>query len=243
MEEVKLEAQIRNKIGTAQARAVRREEDMIPGVVYGGDKDPTLVKVDTRTYMRIRRQHQGEILLHLDVREGDKKLRDYSAIVKDEQHNPVSGRVIHIDFLRISLKDKIEVNIPLEAQGEPVGVTRDGGSLDHILWELDVVCLPTDMPESIKVDVAELEIGDNIHLKDITLPAGLETEHDPEAILFSVVPPMKEEEPAEVEEDAEPEVLSEKKEEGEEGEAAEDAAGEAEEGSEEGKEDQETKES
>ena len=211
MEEVKIDVKIRTQIGSQEVKTVRQNEDMIPGVVYGGGKEPTTIKFDRRTYEKIRRAHHGEIVFHLNVLEGEKKLRDYSAIVKEEQQHCVSGIVTHVDFKRISLKEPIEVKIPLVANGEAVGVKNDGGSLDHALWELDVVCLPTDILGEIRIDVSALEIGDSIHVADIKLPQGLETKHDPEAIVFSVVPPMKEEEVVEVDADAEPEVIKKEK--------------------------------
>jgi len=213
MEEIKLDVQVREEIGSRQLKVVRGE-DMIPGIVYGGGKKNTVVKIDRRTFERIRRQHEGEsIILHLNVLEGEKKLRDYSVIVTEEQHNPVSEDIMHIDFKRISLKEEIEVKVPVKTLGEPIGVKQGGGSVDHHLWELDVICLPTDMPERIDIDVSELEIGQAVHVKDLPLPEGVKTNHDPEDIVASVVPPMKEEEEVPVEdEDAEPEVIGEKKE-------------------------------
>lgn len=220
MEEVKIDVQIRSEIGSQKVKTVRREEDMVPGIVYGGGKGPTTIKFDCRTYEKIRRQHHGEIVFHLNVMEGKKKLRDYSAIVKEEQHDFVSDKVTHVDFKRISLKEEIEVKVPLVAKGEAVGVKKDGGSLDHVLWELDVVCLPTNIPEEIYIDVSALEIGDSIHVKDIQMPQGVVTHHDLEAMVFSVVPSMKEEEPVEVDEDAEPEVIKKEKAEGKDEEAS-----------------------
>ncbi|MCA9406557.1 MAG: hypothetical protein KC684_08465, partial [Candidatus Omnitrophica bacterium] len=98
------------------------------------------------------------------------------------------------------------------AKGEAVGVKTDGGSLEHTLWELDVICLPTNIPNKLEVDVSHLKIGDVIHVKDILLPEGVKTKHDPEAIVFSVVPPMKEEVETEEAAPTEPEVIKEKKE-------------------------------
>jgi large subunit ribosomal protein L25 len=85
------------------------------------------------------------------VSEGEKKMPDYSAVVKEEQHNPVSDQVVHVDFKRISLKEKIEVKVPLVVKGEPIGVKKEGGSLEHILWELDILCLPMDIPEELNI--------------------------------------------------------------------------------------------
>lgn len=213
MQEIKLEVQVRDKIGTSGAKAIRRE-GAIPAVVYGGKKKPTVVEFDRRQYEHIRRHHHGELVFHLHVHEGEKKLRDYSAIVKEEQLHPVTDQVLHVDFKRISLKEEIEVSVALVATGEPIGVKRDSGSLEHGIWELDVICLPTAIPEEIKVDVSAMEIGDSIHVSDIALPAGVKTKHDPEAVAFHVAPPMKEEELEGEEEGAdEPEVIKDKKDE------------------------------
>jgi large subunit ribosomal protein L25 len=215
MEEIKLDVQIRKEHGTRKITRIRRE-DLIPGVIYGGkQKTSTLVQVDRRTYEKIMRQHQGQsVLFHLNVLEGDKKLRDYSAIVKEEQHHPVSYNLLHLDFNRISLTEEIEVKIPIVVKGDAVGVKRDGGSLEQSLWELEVRCLPTKIPQKVEVDVSALTIGDSIHVKDIVLPEGVQTKHDGEGMVASVVPPMKEEvaAPAATEEAmTEPEVIKKKK--------------------------------
>ena len=216
MEEIKLDVQIRNQIGSRKVKAVYRE-NYVPAIVYGGKKKgPTVIKVNRGAYEHVMRYHQGQsVVFHLNVMEGEKKLRDYAAIVKEEQHDPVSDDLVHIDFHRISLTEELEVKVPVVTKGEAAGVKNDGGSLDHTIWELDVICLPTNIPEKVTIDVTELEIGDAIHIKDIVLPEGVKTNHDPEAVLVSVVPPMKEVEvPAEGEDvDIEPEVIKEKKDE------------------------------
>ncbi|MBU4333873.1 MAG: 50S ribosomal protein L25, partial [Candidatus Omnitrophica bacterium] len=114
---------------------------------------------------------------------------------------------------RISLTEVIEVTVPIEAKGEADGVKNDGGSLDHAMWELDIICLPMNIPEKIQIDVTSLKIGDAIHVKDIVLPEGVTTEHDLESIVLAVLPPMKEEDETEGEESVslEPEVIKEKK--------------------------------
>lgn len=212
MDEIKLDVQIRNQIGSRKIKAIRKE-NYVPAIVYGGKKrGPTSIKVDRRAYEHVMRLHQGQsVVFHLNVLEGEKKLRDYSVIVKEEQHEPVSDDLLHIDFHRISLTEEIEVKVSVSTKGEAVGVKEGGGSLDHALWELDIICLPTNIPEKIEIDISGLNIGDAIHIKDIVLPEGVVTKHDPEAILASVVPPMKEvEAPVEGEEEGEPEVIGEK---------------------------------
>ncbi|MCA9407668.1 MAG: 50S ribosomal protein L25 [Candidatus Omnitrophica bacterium] len=215
MKEISLDVQLRQETGSRKIKKYRRE-GFVPAVVYGGKKkQPTAINVDRRSYEKIMRGHHGEnVVFHLNVKEGDNSVRDYSAIVKEEQHEPVLERLMHIDFLRISLKEAIEVDVSVVAKGEPVGVKADGGSLEHNLWELDVICLPTNIPNKLEVDVSHLKIGDTIHVKDVILPEGVKTKHDPEAIVFSVVPPMKEEIETEEESLTEPEVIKEKKEKG-----------------------------
>ena len=224
MDEIKLDVQIRDHLKKRQVKALR-QNNLVPGVIYGGRHQPTHVKLDKQTFERIRRHHHGEIILLLNIFEGEKKLGDFHAIVKEMQHHPVSDEVIHIDFKRISMTEKIEVKVPINAKGEAIGVKKDGGALEHVLWELTVECLPTQVPEKIVVDVTSLEINQAVHVKDIVLPEGLVCKNDPEAVVIAVAPPMKEEvvEPSEEGEMEEPEVIKEKKKEEGEGEAKEDA--------------------
>jgi len=221
MEQIQFDVQLRKKTGSANARRLRRTE-LIPAVVYGGGSKPTMIQADRKAYHRIHRQHMGESLIyHLNVVEGDKKVADFPAIIKDIQRHPVSEEVIHIDFNRISLDKEIEINIKVITKGEAIGIKRDGGTLDHTLWELDVICLPTNIPHHFEVDITNLGIHDAIHVRDVALPPGVRTKHDPDAVVVSVVGSTKEAVAAPTEEEAaasaEPEVLKEKKkEEGEE---------------------------
>lgn len=215
MEEIQLDVQLREKTGRRNVKAVRKE-DFVPAVIYGEEKDPTTIKVDRRVYEKIMRAHAGQsVVFHLNVMDGDKKLRDYAAIVKEEQHHPVAESLMHLDFQRINLKEELEIEVQVICVGDPIGVKRDGGSLDQPLHDLEIICLPTNIPEKIEVDVSHLEIGDAVHVSDIKLPEKVKTEVDPETMVASVVPPMKSEEEisAEGEEISEPEVTKEKPEE------------------------------
>ena len=192
MEKIQLDVQVRDQVGRRRIKSIR-QQGFVPGVVYGEETKTTHIKVERRSYERIMRFHQGQsFVLHLNVMEGEKKVKDYAAIIKQEQRHPVSDDLVHLDFQQISLKKEIVVKVPIKTKGEPIGVKKDGGSLDHVLWELDVICLPTNIPEKIEIVVDHLNIGDVIQVKDIVLPEGVRTKHDPESILVSVVPPMKE---------------------------------------------------
>jgi large subunit ribosomal protein L25 len=216
MEQINLDVQLRKGIGTGSAKKIRRAEQ-IPAIIYGGNGKPTTISADRKTYERINRQHAGESLIyHLNVLDSGKKVADFPAIIKDIQWHPVSDEVIHLDFNRISLDKEIEIKVKIVLKGEAIGVKRDGGTLDHTMWELDIVCLPNNIPHHIEIDISNLGIHDAVHVKDLALPAGVRTKHDPESVVATVSGSMREEAatPAEGEAAAtatEPEVLKEKK--------------------------------
>jgi large subunit ribosomal protein L25 len=212
MEEVILEAQVRDKKGKSGAKAARRE-GFIPAVVYGAGKDSQSIKLSRHDFLRFLHQHRLEsTVVNLKIKEQKPR----TVLVKDVQYHPVKEDIIHIDFQEISLTSKIKVNVEIKAKGEPVGVKQEGGTLNHILWELEVECLPTQIPQEIQVDVSQMKIGEAIHVKDLHLPDGVVPINDPDSLVFSVEAPRKEEEvvapAAEGEELAEPEVIKEKKE-------------------------------
>jgi large subunit ribosomal protein L25 len=215
MEQISLDVQLRKELGSSRVRRLRRAN--IPAVVYGGGSKPTVIQADRKAYDRIHRQHMGESLIyHLNVVDEGKKVADFPAIIKDIQRHPVTEEVIHLDFSRISLDKEIEIKIKIITRGEAIGVKRDGGTIDHLLRELDVICLPTNIPHHIEVDISNLGIHDSIHVKDLALPKGVRTKHDPESVAITVAGSMREEAAVPVAEEAasaagEPEVLKEKK--------------------------------
>lgn len=215
MEQIKLDVQLRAEVGKEKSHKIR-QADGIPAVLYGGKGKPAPITVDRRAFDRISRSHRGEsIIFHINVLDKEKAVQDSPAIVKEIQYHPVNDHITHIDFVRISLKEKIEVKVPVIVQGEAVGVKKDGGALEHHLWEIKVICLPTQIPKHIDIDVSNLEINQSILVKDLVLPDGVTAHHDPETIVVTVAPPTKEEvaAPAEGAEAAatEPEVTKEKK--------------------------------
>ena len=227
MEQINFDVQIRKHMGSSRSRQARRM-DLIPGIIYGGGSKPTTIQADRKSYDRISRQHAGESLIyHLNLLEDGKKVSDFPAVIKEVQLHPVTDQVIHIDFNRISLDKEIEIKVKIVTKGEAVGVKRDGGTLEHLMWELDVICLPTKIPHHLEADVTNLGVHDSVHVKDLVLPAGVRTKHDPESVVATVAGSMREEAAAPAAEGeaaaagSEPEVLKEKKKE----EGAEAAAG------------------
>lgn len=214
MEEIILYVEPREELGRGKVKDLRGK-GFIPGVVYAGGKESQVIKVPRREFLHLLHEYHIEnAVINLKMKD-DIKQKARACLIKEIQYDPVIGDVIHLDFNEISLTKNIKVSVPVSAKGEPVGVKQEGGSLEHILWEIEVECLPTQIPKEIAVDVTPLKIGDSIHIKDITVPAGVKILNDPNAIILSVGAPMKEEvaaAPVEGEEAKEPEVIREKKE-------------------------------
>jgi large subunit ribosomal protein L25 len=214
MEEIFLDAEPRQEIGKSKVKDLRKE-GFIPAVVYSDGKESLPIKVSHKQLLQLIHQHRLEsAVINLKVKD-DKKQKARSCLIKEIQYDPVNDDIVHVDFNQISLTKAIKINVPVAAKGEPIGVKQEGGSVEHILWEIEVECLPTDIPKGIEVDVSQLKIGDAIHIKDITFPANVKVLNNPEAIVLSVAAPIKEEipvAPVEGEEKQEPEVIKEKKE-------------------------------
>src|SRR5437870_2519449 len=169
---------------------------IIPAIVYGGKDKPQPLQVSRRDINVMLSHASGEnILVELEIA-GEKGSR--IAMIQEIQHSPVGGDVLHVDFHAVSMDEKIEADIPLEATGVANGVKNFGGLLEQSLRSLTVECLPRDLPDRITVDVSALNIGDSVHVRDIQLPAGVSAKGQPDLTAFSVLAPAVEEEPAAV---------------------------------------------
>jgi len=218
MEDIILEVQPREGLGKSKVKDLRGE-GFIPGVFYAQGKESQAIQISHSDLLKLIHQHRIEsVVVNLKFSaagKSDKKDKISPCLIKEIQYDPVNDDIMHIDFNEISLTKTVKVNVPIVAKGEPMGVKQEGGSLEHILWEIEVECLPTDIPKEIEIDVSQLKIGDSIDIKDITFPPKIKVLNDPETIVLSVTAPMKEEvvvAPVEGEEKQEPEVIKEKKE-------------------------------
>jgi large subunit ribosomal protein L25 len=212
MKEIVIKAKPRDKMGKEHAKKLRRK-GLIPAVVYGADMSPLPLEVEAKAFHALLRSGLGEnVIITLNI--DDQKNGDKKVLIREIQRDPVWGNILHIDFQQISLTEKLTINVPIHLVGIPIGVQQDGGILQHVLRELEVECLPTDIPEKIEVDVANLKIGDSIHVGDIKAEK-VEILSDPLGSIVSVVPPtvFKEPEVAPAAAEEEPEVITEKKEE------------------------------
>lgn len=214
-EQIKLEASLRKETGKKGAKTIRTS-GFVPAIVYSAGKKSVPVQVERGTLMRFLHAHRAEgVVISLEVKD-EEKHKKFNVMIKEIQHDPVQENIIHVDFNEISLTKVIKAHVPVVAKGEAPGVKMDGGSLDHVMWEIEVECLPTAIPQEIAVDVSNLKIGDSVAIKDITFPEGVKVLHDLNMTVLQVSAPIKlEEVTAAAEEGAttqEPEVIKEKKE-------------------------------
>lgn len=211
MDQVQLSAEIRNNLGKEYCQKLRQQGN-IPAVLYGGGQESLPLMVNRQALEHLLASKTGEnVLINLTLT-NLKATPSQTVILKEKQRHPVKGNMLHVDFCRISLEENLVVNVPLDFIGEAKGV-KEGGLLEHHIWEIEIECLPALMPERIEVDISQLGIGQYLSVKDLTLNEGLKALDDPDKKIVSVVVPKEEkvEEAVVGEESAEPEVIREKK--------------------------------
>jgi large subunit ribosomal protein L25 len=208
---LQLTVQRRVPFGTRPVRRLRAG-GVVPGVVYGRGMEPLSIVVNRRELVRLLHSKSGEhalVRLKLDGAASWEK----PVLVQAVQHHPVDGHVLHVDFHAVALTDRLKIKVPVVLRGEPVGVKQEGGILEHFLREIEIECLPTEIPSGVEFDVSALTIGQTVHVRDLTPPPNTKITTDPDGAIASVQKP-KEEKPEEAAaEVTEPEVLREKKEE------------------------------
>jgi large subunit ribosomal protein L25 len=221
LEQIELQTTVRKSTGNSPARSLRRSGH-IPAVLYGPKADPILLSVNIKDLEHVFKQgNVFQIILNLVIQNGKKITK--AVMVKELQTHPLSGNFIHIDFYEIDMKRQIKVMVPIITTGQSVGV-ENGGMLNTVRREVELLCLPGDIPEAIEIDITDLDIGDSIHIEDISLGENVEVSADFNFTVVTVLSPTVEEEEVVEEEEGELEA-------GEEAEGEE--AGEADESSEE----------
>jgi large subunit ribosomal protein L25 len=188
MPEIVISAQKRAETGKNVNRRLR-VQGHIPGVVYGHKTEPQSVFVSPKEIGAILRSASGENTLFDLELEGSRR----KVILKEYQVEPIKGRLLHADFYEVALDQLLQVSVHVEVTGVPVGVKVQGGVLDFVSRELEVECLPTDIPERIVVDVSELEIGKHLRVSDLHLPDNVKVLSAPDLVIVHVVAPRAEE--------------------------------------------------
>ena len=191
-QQIEISAELRQDVGKGASRRLRRLAEKVPGIIYGGGEDPVAL---TLKYNELSKAMQQEAfysqILNVVV---DGKAQQ--AVVRDLQRHPANEKVLHIDFLRISADKPVQVHVPLHFINEDkcVGVRMGGGSISHNITEVEVSCLPKDLPEYIEIDMEPVELNQVIHLSDLALPDGVSIValmygDDRDANVVSVQPP------------------------------------------------------
>jgi len=204
-DQFELHAKVREDLGKGASRRLRRLADHVPAIIYGGDKDPqplTLIRKDVEKSL----ENEAYFSHVLTINIGKDKQK---AILKDLQRHPARNSVMHLDFLRVDDNTAVKVHVPIHFINEDKchGVKVQGGMIQHQATDIEVQCLPGDIPEYIEVDTLELETGSIVHLSDVTLPEGvvsvtLALGEDHDLAIASVVAPKgsdEEDEAAELE--------------------------------------------
>ena len=173
----------------------------IPAVVYGGTpKEAVPESVDPKTLLRILHSDSGvNTLIDLELEGGDSS----QVLVKDFQLDPISSELLHVDFYRLAMDKAITVSVPVTLTGEAIGVKQEGGLLDFLTREIQVECMPAEIPENVEVDVRELSIGDGVRVRDVVEGVVWKPISELDTLLVHVVPPKVEEESEEEEVSAE----------------------------------------
>lgn len=217
MKKILLKAEQRTATGKGGARSLRRQ-GMLPAVIYAGGKS-TPIKLQRKEVVKLIASGVGEhAILNIEFSKDGRKPAEHPALMKEYQTDPVSSDLLHVDFMEISLKEKIKISIPVVITKEPLCI-KTGGIMEHHLREIEIECLPTRIPEAIEIDAGAVEIGHSLHVSDIKPMEGIRIVTNPQMVIMNVTAPKVEEAPVAAAEAvaAEPEVLKAKgKEEGKE---------------------------
>ena len=185
------------KIGKGTSRALRVERK-VPAVIYGPKMENKNVYVDELFVLRHSgARHESSIF---DTKSDDSSLGSLKVMLKKIDQHPATNRPIHVDLYALDMSATIKVNVSIEFVGEPVGVRDEGGAVQTILREIEIECNPVDIPDSIKVDISEMKVGDNLHVSDVSFGKGVTPMTSPERTILTVSMPKEEKvaEPTEV---------------------------------------------
>lgn len=170
-DQFEIQAVVREDMGKGASRRLRRLADQVPAIIYGGDKDPQPLSLVRKDFEKAL-ENEAFYSHVLSIKVGKTKEK---AILKDLQRHPAKDSVMHADFLRVDDKVAIKVHVPIHFMNEDtsVGVKVQGGIVQHQTTDIEILCLPGDIPEYIEVDMAEIETGQIVHLSDVALPKGV----------------------------------------------------------------------
>lgn len=186
MEKIAMKATVRKTKGNGPAKVLRREGH-VPAVLYGPDAKAILLSVNTRDFENlIKHRNINQLLLNLTIENGQPFTK--AVMIKELQTHPVSQTILHIDFYEIDMKRKIRVNVPVVTTGKSIGV-ESGGVVQIIRRDLEVFCMPTEIPEAIEIDISELNMGQSVHVQEIPLEDNIEIAADVNFTVVTILSP------------------------------------------------------
>ena len=180
----------RQGLGTNASRRLRAQ-GFVPAVLYGESMEATPLVLSKKDIVQIMRLETGENTIFKVAVDAEA----YDAMIKDLQVNPATDELLHVDLIRISMDKPIRVAVPVVHRGEPVGVKTEGGFVDFVTREIEIECLPREIPESLEIDIADLHINQSFKVQGMAIPAGVKVLTDPNTVLVLISMPHKEEEP------------------------------------------------
>ncbi|HEX4952350.1 MAG TPA: 50S ribosomal protein L25 [Thermoanaerobaculia bacterium] len=213
MSELQIEVKKREGIGKSANRKLRGAGS-VPAVVYGGGKEPVAIELERKKLIDILRHGAGENSLFL-LQMADTGQQRH-AMIRDIQIDPVTQRVLHVDFQRVLMTERVQVKVHIELTGLALGVKNEGGIVDFVCREVEVECLPANIPNHLTLDVTPLHVGQHVEARELDLPMGVKLVTEPERVIVSLGHARVETEVAAEGERAEPEVISRGKKEAEE---------------------------
>jgi len=179
----------RQGLGSNAARRLRAQ-GFVPAVLYGESMETVPLVLSKKDIVQILRLESGENTIFKVALDTD----SYDAMIKEMQIDPATDELLHVDLIRISMDKPIKVTVPIEHHGEPIGVKTEGGFIDFVTREVEVECLPRDIPESLDIDIAELHINQSFKVQGMAVPPGVKILTEPNTVLVLISMPHKEEE-------------------------------------------------
>ena len=208
-EQIKLSATSRTEKGKGVAKRLR-SEGKLPAVVYGHKTDPIALTIDSKQLLKLIVEGKSEHKLFGLSIEGNGKPIEKIVMIKELQIDPLKRNFLHVDFFEVAMDEELTLSLALKLVGEAPGVEM-GGMLQQVRREIEIKCLPSQIPDTVEIDVSALNIGDSVHLNDIQLPEGIKVLDDADLTIATVLAPVveKEVEPEEVEGELEEEAAAE----------------------------------
>lgn len=190
MEQLLLKAELREEKGKEKSKKIRFAGD-VPAVVYGRGMDNVMVRLPEILMAKALKTHAGaNVIINLNI--NGYKEKEVTVMISEIQRDVFQKKIIHVDFHKISLDEKVEVSVKVKLVGDAIGI-KEGGVLDHVMWEIEIEALPMQIPQELELDISAMAIGDSLQVKDIKFPEGVTPKADLDEAVVIIHHPKAEE--------------------------------------------------